>query len=663
MTNSRHLCVFDECFDVASLSHFQKVDTHHQIDLFPLTGSIKVLHAVEDRLRSFGLDSVKTINSAHIIDRHVDLLRERVHKWASDFGEARIWNKTLKARFLLPGCDVSTWWFSFFSEKNTLKTKAFLMIAQVRALREILIRDRYDQIVVSVKDKSLRDSLMNVARRLDTPFSELAQTSTRGTRNRIKNYFVRAGLAGDLTFAFLYIVRILRRKYIILRYFPSISKRFMAADSLLFISYFPYLEKESAAKGIFRNKYALALQDKLGAAGVPITWVFMYDPIENISFEDAIKLSKKFMQNEETIFFLDEFLSFWDLFIGVTLFLRQVVLSTILYPFVKDNWQMEPIGEECSPIISSLWKTSFCGVPGIQGIIYSLTFKGLFKKMKSIKDCLYYSEMHAWEHSLNAAKSQSSMEVRSIGYQHSSIPRNWFCYFNDLSETRRTGAVTDLPLPNVLACNGELMCEQLSESNYPGITRVEALRYLYLDTILSTNISTRSKKSVLLVAGSIDRHETTLLASLVNQSYPSKGTVEVWFKGHPSMPFKQIFDELEIDPIELGYVICQGDISRHLAQARSVLVPSSTVAIEALAFGCEVIVPVFPDTMLISPLVGFDQYYHKVSNSDELIMLVDKIMGGYSLKSIEEYRRFVRRYWDTDPTLQKWSKLLIGDSN
>ena len=44
------------------------------------------------------------------------------------------------------------------------------------------------------------------------------------------------------------------------------------------------------------------------------------------------------------------------------------------------------------------------------------------------------------------------------------------------------------------------------------------------------------------------------------------------------------------------------------------LVPTSTVAIEALGAGCDVIIPVFPDAMLMNPLADFDSYHHTVAN-------------------------------------------------
>jgi len=77
-----------------------------------------------------------------------------------------------------------------------------------------------------------------------------------------------------------------------------------------------------------------------------------------------------------------------------------------------------------------------------------------------------------------------------------------------------------------------------------------------------------------------------------------------------------------------------------------------------MAYGCEVVVPFFPDAVCISPVVGFEDYYHKVTTPEELCNTVSKIFSRHVLKSTDEYRKFVKSYWDLDPSLNKWAELL-----
>jgi len=210
----------------------------------------------------------------------------------------------------------------------------------------------------------------------------------------------------------------------------------------------------------------------------------------------------------------------------------------------------------------------------------------------------------------------------------------------------------------VLACNGELTCARLSESGYPNLTQVEAARHLYLDEPLSSLFPPRPSGRVLLVAGSIDKTEAGALVALVYGAFPKSEQFEIWFKGHPSMPFEPVFMEGGIDVRKTGYKVRGNDEVNCLKDAWVVLVPSSSVAIEALAFGCEVIVPVFPDSVCMSPLVGYEAYYHKVTCVEELKITMESIMSGNGLNNVDEKKRFTRRYWNLDRKMPKWEKLL-----
>ena len=341
------------------------------------------------------------------------------------------------------------------------------------------------------------------------------------------------------------------------------------------------------------------------------------------------------------------------------MWLRQIGLSRYLFYHVNKTCLVAaPVGSECLPIVKSLWEQSFYGSIGIGGILYYFIFRQVFNKIKHVSNCIYYCEMQAWEKALIAAKNYTNPQIRTIGFQHSSVSRNIWSYFYDKTDTIRTGKATDLPLPDVFASNGEYTHSLLSESGYPGLTQVESVRYLYIDKILLTQIPARMERPILLIAGAYDRSEAKALFALVYAAFPTADRFEIWFKGHPSMPVEEIFEELAIDVSKTGYAIRRDNISEYLGQAWAILVSTSSVSIEALAFGCEVIIPVFPDTMLINPLDDCKKYYHKVTCALDLRETMEKIADGHSLGNIDEYRQFVKRYWNIDSTLPMWTKLL-----
>lgn len=660
MASNNTLFIFDETIDLETVFLRSSGDRSLAFHCFSLSGDISLSHRVAKFCRQRRSDSF-FINSAGLIEEEINRLRGNITRWSMETGDCRIGNKTIKEWFFLRKYGVSTWWFSLFSEKNPLKTDAFLKIAQIYAIKKCLEERKYSSITITVSDRDLRDSIRQVACQFSVPAQVLPSRPPCGINARMKAILKKAGILGELARGGYYLFRILKRKYLVSKYLPTTAGRQPVDDALLFITYFPYLEKDSAQTGIFRNRYAVDLQDKLAEANIPVVWVGMYVPIDGIDYEEGLKLAKRFIGKGEKFFILEEFLTIRDFFAGTLLWIQQVLVSSILYPFAKKAILSPYIGRECLPVIKSLWNASFSGSAGIGGILYLLAFKRLFRELPCVKDCLYYSEMHAWEHALNAAKNKEKTSIKTIGFQHTSIPRNWFSYFWDKKETSRTGKPTELPLPDIMACNGELMYKILSESGYPGLTQVEALRHLYLNKTLSSPVAADSKKSMLLVAGSIDKKESLRLVEFIALSFSRPGDFDICFKGHPTMPFERLFEELGIDFIQAGYKISHKDISELLEEAQIVLVPSSTVVVEAMAYGCEVIIPVFPDSFLINPLVGFEEFYHRITCPEDLAEVIKKIRAGHKLHSLTEYRKFVRQYWDVDPSLPKWLELLSKD--
>ena len=254
--------------------------------------------------------------------------------------------------------------------------------------------------------------------------------------------------------------------------------------------------------------------------------------------------------------------------------------------------------------------------------------------------------------------------LRTIGFQHTCVSRNYLSYFYDPGEITRRDGQGALPLPDIFACNGELMGELLSGSGYKNLEIVESLRHLHLKKIISNPLPVKQKGPLLLVIGSIDAKESVSLLNFVHASFGRCcDKPAIWFKGHPAMPFEKAFKEAQIDPSEMGYIIKEGNLADFLGQASAILVASSAVSIEALAFGCEVIVPVLSDVMMMNPLADFEGYCHKVSTPGELRLLMDRIGNGFKLHDYPHYKEFIERYWLLDPGLGRWMRLLGQERN
>lgn len=658
------LLIFDNRFDSDLIGDFFEKCRSCEVVIFSLISDPAILDAVVARIHSCGVFSVTVHDSAQTISDHVKDLRKGICKWSADIGNWKVSSKAVKDWFLLSGCGVSTWWFSLLSEKNTLKTDAYFRIAQIHAIEQLLSSNNYDLCLLSISIRSLRHVIVSAAKKNHIPAKMIsARPLLVPYRYKflILGYLERLGWFGVFLRGIYAWFHIILRCWIAQKSLSGLTERKGLSNTFLFVSYFPAIDKEAAKVGTFRNKYALPLQDKLEEKKVPVTWLLMPVPLDGYNFKDAVSLAHKFATHGERLFILEEFLTIKDAMKGLLLWLRQIALSFFLFHHLKKTGlAADPVGYACHSVVKSLWNQSFCGPVAIASILHALIFREVFKNIPCIVDCLYYCEMQAWEKALNAAKKDINPQIRTIGYQHSSVSRNDLSYFYDKTETVSWGKPSDLPLPDILACNGKYLYDLLSESGYPNIIETEAVRYLYLHKMLSFEPMPRKGRPLLLVAGPYNRNEAKALAALVCAAFPRADRFDIWFKGHPSMPFEEIFQDLGLDYLHTGFIIQHDNISEYLSKAWAVIVPTSTVAMEALGAGCEVIIPVFPDAMLMNPLADFEDYHHHVTTPQELKLAMEKIAGGYSLCGPEEYQRIIRRYWNINPSLPLWTKLLDG---
>ncbi len=197
----------------------------------------------------------------------------------------------------------------------------------------------------------------------------------------------------------------------------------------------------------------------------------------------------------------------------------------------------------------------------------------------------------------------------------------------------------------------------MEPSGYPGLTEVEAIRHLYVSRFLEQSY-TRRDKPVLLVAGTGFADETTSLLSMLYAALPDSTSLGIWIKPHPSQPVGTLLEGINIDVQESGYKVVEQPIPELFPDVTAVMTASSSIAVEALAFGCEVIVPFFSDYICMNPLVGICEYYHSVFSPEDLRSVVERIANGERKAPPEDYRELVRGYWNLDNRLKSWDNLL-----
>lgn len=661
------LCmIFDESISVddlvASATH-----TQQPIILFPLTSNAFIVKQLCDQLQRRSSSSVTVIDSAQCINQEVTTMQAHIHAWSLRWGEKKVANRHLKSWLMLPDKGVSSWWFSMISEKNSVQDDVFFKIAQVNAIKHYLSSAKHSICMVAVQDKMLRDSVLECLNTLGVSVTRMQtpkHTKKITRKQKLLYAMTQAGLGSALLSAMVHLSLWWRQGRLARRKMAPLSSRLKGNHPLLFTSYFPNIDEDAAKRGILRNRYAEALQAKCAELTLPLTWLMMPVYYNGHDFASAVNLAKRFHDQGEKIFLLQEFYTWSVLCKSLYYWLRQLCMSILLRSGISFADVAHPLaGSECAPLMRYLWWHSLVGTSGIRGIIFYLTYKEVFKQIRGIEKCVYYCEMQAWEKACVAAKNQCAPQATCLAFQHTVVMRNYFNYFYAKDEVVRTRRITDMPLPDKIIANGQLMYALLSESSYPNLCQAEAVRQLYLNRlegVTKNRQSSSSDPSICLLVGSCDRRETKALISLFLMAFPEPPPFEVWIKGSPVNPVEPLFSALGVSFDQTYIKICKHDVAQALGMTSIAFVANTTVAIEAVGFGCEVMIPVLADTMLMNPIIDTTANYTLITTPIALRTRVLAHYAGNVFVTENQQNSFIHHYWNLDAQLPLWTQLLTA---
>lgn len=652
------LVIFDDEISISSLTKKIK-NTPVTLYLFSLTSDFLLIEKILCNLNALAHINTVVIESAQLINQEVSNMQTTVHEWSQKLANYQVGQKNLKEWFLYPDKVGSAWWLGLIAEKNTVQDAVFFKIAQINAIEKQLATAQFDYCLIAVADTMKRNIIFKTAKVKKVKSSSIDATNKvkLSFKKRMLNYIGQnAAFAAGLNL-YIWLQDSIRARLSL----PHFKERIAIAikRGFTFVTYFPHIDESAAKDGVFINKYVSVLQNEFKTANRPVTWLAMPVFYNGHRFKSSVALAQRFIAHDENLFLLQEFFTFKIFFKSILWWIKQCVFSEILLRRIPHkNFVANLTHTESLPFIRYLWRHSFMGSSAIRGIIFYLTYQQFFKLIPSLKTCLYFCEMQAWEKALNIAKKQFSPRTLTYAFQHTVVMRNYFNYFYAEDDLLQSGKNTDMPLPNILIANGPLPYQLLARSRYPHLRQAEAIRQLYLNKTINGEKSKNrvGTEKVLLIGGSCDSQETKSLISLVYCAFPRANAFEIWFKGSPVNPVIPLFAELGINISQTGYRICEQDIAELLPSATLALIANTTVAIEAAAFGCEVIVPLFADTMLMNPLIETDAHYHLVSTPHELKMIVNNKIFANRPKTMN--KAVITQCWHINPNLNLWKELL-----
>ncbi|MBU2578361.1 hypothetical protein KKA69_06080, partial [Patescibacteria group bacterium] len=560
------------------------------VDLFPLTSDAVCINEIIRYLEAHNID-VNLLNSADIIDGFVNKMRGQVDEWSYRIGNIQILRKSLREWLITPGGEMSTWWFNILSEKNPLKTDLFLNIAQIGAVIQVLDNQKYTHCWSAISNRKSRKCVRRISLAQNTQFVRMKtiKTNRQTTEEKIENIFEKLGLLGDVLYALAMLLRYAYRGLVIRKTIGSFNARRVNRDGFLFISYFPAIDEDRLREGYLVNHYAHPLQLKMDELGLDINWLMIYAKLNDKSFTESARIGKKIAEIGESIFFVEEFFTTNGILRSLYAYLIQVLTYFLLRMRITQKVLSASTGiSETGNLILPEFRKSIVGRVGMQGIVFLEIFKSALRVIRDQRLCVYFMEMQPWEKALNAAKRKTSCAMKTVGYHHTAISRNYFHLHLSKYDNVQDN-ISDLPLPDIFGCNGSMILQEMEKTTTRRTIPLEAIRYLHVNNVKP--VSLRADRPLLLIIGSVDKKESKNILSLLHHTFPTAKDFDIVFKSHPNTPLDGIFLQLGIDFKKIGYHKFSGNLPDILWKSWAILVATSTVSIEALASGCEIIVP------------------------------------------------------------------------
>ncbi|MFC1623865.1 hypothetical protein ACFL28_00890 [Candidatus Omnitrophota bacterium] len=600
------LFVFDSCAENYNIDRLS-INSEDTVYLFSLTSVKDTIDTVYKKISSKGC-RLENIETASIINLAAENIRNWYIRFIAELPEKINYKgKSLKEFFAIDK-HITLWWFSLIAEKNIYKSDSFNRFAQLDAIINLVRQQKIKKIIYRCKSNKLEEALVKYASENSVRFEGL---SINGFYSLIK-CMLKISYPRHILFLLHFATGLFLRTWKIKRSMNGLRRPLRSDDSkLLTITPYPNIDTILAKKGIFKNKFYPYLQEALEKGGQDIVWALIYVENNSISFKESLQCAQKFIKNGYTIFFLEEFNTIGSQIEALITMLK----NGLKFLRIEKRISCAHIFNDYNfyPLFRDDWYSSFAGYTGYEGILYHKMFRTLLNKVK-IKKCLYLCEMHAWEKALIFAKDKAALPISLYGYQHAIVPRMLLNYFNLPGEISDTSHYS-IPLPDKMICNGQLPYQYMRDSGWPKekLSIAEAIRY----NSLKGPVKSSRKKNIVLVALSISPEESSSILNVVCKSLESLKNIEVWIKPHPFLQHKKAFELAGLSEKTNFFQIKNEPIGDLLSDARIAITGGSSVSLEALTCGCEVLLINIPDWINMSPVKDIKSEMVKTANSPE----------------------------------------------
>ena len=321
------------------------------------------------RLKRLGqkMYSVQVISSAELVSSCAEVVRGKYLRFIAELPQRiNVGGKSLKEYFRL-NKTLSMWWLSSIAEKSTLNSGAFNALVQLEAITGSVTSRKITKIVLGCQCARIRRAIKDFCKKHLIKVRFASTQNERSLKLSVKNFQGLFYLKHILILCSC-VLNIVLRTCKIKKAVGRSNRSLDRENPLLFVTYFPYFDVLSAQKGIFRNKFFAGLDDPLREQGRSVIWAAIYAQNNSISLDESLKFARRFIENGNKIFFIEEFnglfshlKALWMMGIMVFRFLRIEGLVRREYEIGNYNFY---------PLFRDEWYLSFVGKGGYMALLY-----------------------------------------------------------------------------------------------------------------------------------------------------------------------------------------------------------------------------------------------------------------------------------------------------
>ena len=615
----------------------------NEVLFFSLSSDIGI-NKVNTNLLAEHSKKLEVLPSADFVNNEVDTLGKLLDKIRLDYSKIKYNDQYLIDEFMIDQ-EISSFYFTDLVERNVYKNQDHKTIAQFKAIKRILLENSdIDISVFLLADKKLVEALdLSKFKTNNLDHKNIYSLKFKKKLNLFKK-FISGFVMGILYIFRLFFYYLIQKIYVR-------SSNNIDETKIKIVSYFPYLDIKEQGRKRFKNLYFSPLQEHLKKENIDYSWLLMFAKIKEKNYQESQKIANRLI--EKNYLFLESMLNIRTIVkIFNTWFSQRIKYIFLRKRFFNldrndENCEIEEIyAEECL-------NRSYLGLSILSGISYYYIFKSYAQRIDNTKLLIYLNEMQTWERALNAAFSKYNKDVRRIGYQHSSVAKRIFHYYCEISESSES---FNEPLPDYFAVNGELAYQELESSYRDKIIILEALRQIHNNQPDEIESKILKDRSLVTYIGSYDQTEAIKILKFLCHSFHERNEYKIMVKSHPSCILDSAVNKYR-ELYNLNIQTTDQDLNEVLRTSSSVIVGSSTAAIDALRNKCKIFVPIFADHIILSPLSGYDKFINYVSKPKDLIESIEDITE-YNQKEIDEIEDFIHQFWFTDPKLKNWKKII-----